>query len=360
MKSAYIHIPFCRKICSYCDFCKVIYNEKIVNSYLEQLSREVTQNYKNDKLETIYIGGGTPSSLTMNQLKMLFEITSKFILCNDYEFTFELNIEDITEEKLILLLKNGVNRLSIGVQTINSKFYNLLNRKNNINTIKESIELCKKYFKNINVDFMYGFNGETLNDLDNDLNFFLSLDVSHISIYSLILEKNTKLYVDHYQEIDDELESLMYNKIIEKLKEYGFIHYEISNFGKIGCFSRHNLRYWNNEEYYGFGAGSSGYISNMRYSNTRSVTNYINGNYIYEVEKLTKKDIMQYEMICGLRKVNGVSKKSFYNKFDIDIHDAFEVDNLIKDGLLSENDENIFIPEDKLYVSNSILISFLD
>ena len=182
IKSLYLHIPFCMQICSYCDFCKMFYNEKMVNDYLEELGKEVEKEYQNDILKTIYIGGGTPSSLKLYQLDKLFSITNKLNIEDNYEFTFECNISDINIDLLEKLKQNKVNRISIGIETINEKFYSLINRYNNKEDIIQKINLTKKYFNNINIDLMYGFPNETKEDLENDLNFFKELEVPHISI----------------------------------------------------------------------------------------------------------------------------------------------------------------------------------
>ena len=359
MKSLYIHIPFCKSICSYCDFAKMFYNESLVLSYLEELSNEVNNYYKQDRLETIYIGGGTPSILSKKELNKLFSITNELNMKPNYEFTIEANITDINEDFLKLCKNNKVNRLSIGIETINDKFYKLLNRENNIEDIKNKILLAKKYFSNINIDLMYAFPNETMEDLKCDLDFLKSLDVEHISIYSLIIEENTKLYIDGIKPISEELDREMYYYIIDYLENIGYKHYEISNFSKEGLESRHNLNYWNNLNYYGFGLGASGYIENTRYTNTRGITSYLKGNYkIYE-EKLDKNKMMEEELICGLRKMKGISKKTFKEKFSIDIRDVFNIDDLINKGLLIEEDNYIYIPKDKLYVSNNILLNFI-
>ncbi len=183
IESLYLHIPFCKQICSYCDFCKMFYNEKFVDDYLNELENEISKRYKKEYLKTIYIGGGTPSSLSIRQLEKLFSITNKLNIKEKYEFTFECNISDIDKELLEILKNNKVNRISIGIETINEKFYKLLNRYNNKEEVINKIKLVKEYFDNINIDLMYAFPNETMEDLDNDLNFFKELDVPHISIY---------------------------------------------------------------------------------------------------------------------------------------------------------------------------------
>ena len=359
VKSLYIHIPFCHNICSYCDFCKMFYNKKIVDDYLIALEKEINWYYKKETMDTIYIGGGTPSSLNIEQLQKLFDILKKINVSDNLEFTFEMNVCDINEEILKILKNNMVNRISIGIQTINAKFLKLIERNHTKEDVLEKINLVKNYFKNINVDFMYGFNSETMEELKYDLDFFKELNVNHISIYSLILEPNTKLYINNIKPIDEELESNMYFYIIDYLEKLGFSHYEISNFAKDGSYSKHNLTYWNNECYYGFGLGASGYIDNIRYTNTRSLNKYLTGNYRVEEEIMTKDILMENEMILGLRQMQGVSKDEFFNKYNCSISDVFDIGTLLTKGLLEEGDHRLYIPKEKLYLQNSILINFI-
>ncbi|MBQ7136733.1 MAG: radical SAM family heme chaperone HemW [Bacilli bacterium] len=358
-KSLYIHIPFCHSICSYCDFCKMFYNEKLVSSYLNSLRNEISKYYQNEIIETIYIGGGTPSSLNCKQLDILFDILKVIKTSSNLEFTFEVNVNDINESLLKKLKNNKVNRISIGIETINDKFLKLIERYHTKEEVLEKINLTKNYFDNINVDFMYGFPEETMEDLNNDLEFFKELDVNHISIYSLILEPNTKLYINNIEPIDENLESNMYFHIIDYLEKLGFNHYEISNFEKNGTYSRHNLTYWNNEHYYGFGLGASGYINNIRYTDTRSINKYLNGSYRLEADIITKELDMENEMILGLRKIKGVSKTGFLDKFKCRVEDVFDINKLLHKNLLQEDKNYLFIPKDKLYLSNSILVNFI-
>ena len=353
VKSVYIHIPFCKHICSYCDFCKLYYNKKWTNDYLDALEKEIKEKYNGETIETIYIGGGTPSNLDIDELKKLFSIVNIF-KTNLQEFTFECNVEDINENLLKFLKTTKVNRISIGVQTFNKKHLNYLNRVNNIDII-EKINLVKKYFTNINIDLMYAFKNETLDELNNDLETILKLDIKHISTYSLIIEENTMLRKE--TPIDEELDYEMYKLINKKLSNYN--HYEVSNFSKKGYESKHNLTYWNNEEYYGFGLGASGYINNIRYENTRNIKEYINNNYLLNENKLSTLEQMQNEMILGLRKLEGVNKQTFKQKYNKKIKEVFEIDNLLKEKKLIETKEYIFINKDYIYLSNEILINFI-
>lgn len=361
IKSVYIHIPFCDTICSYCDFCKFIKNDKWIDNYLNELECEIKSKYKGEVLDTIYIGGGTPSCLNIYELNKLFNIIKLFKVSDSLEFTFECNIESIDYEKLELLYKNGVNRLSIGVETFNYKFLKFLNRNHTKKDIITKINMAKSIgFNNINIDLMYAFPNETLSDLNSDLDEFLSLDINHISIYSLMIEPNTKLFIDGIKNIDEEIDFDMYKLICDKLNSNGYKHYEISNYSKDGYESLHNLTYWNNLEYYGFGVGASGYIDGVRYDNTKSLNKYLKKEYISESHKVSKKEQIENEFILGFRKINGINKKDFKSKYNIDIKDIEVVNKLLKSKKLLENEDYLYINPEFIYVSNDILVEFID
>ena len=332
MKNCYIHIPFCSKICSYCDFCKMFYNENIVDNYLEQLEKEIRTLYKGEELKTIYIGGGTPSCLSVKQLEKLFEIINLF-------------------------KKYGINRISFGLETTNSKQLKFLEREENSEKTKKIISLCKKLgFDNINVDLMYALPGETIDDLKCDLDFIKSLDIEHVSCYSLIVEDHTKLGIKNTENIDGDLDYQMYLEICKFMSDNGFNHYEISNYSKKGYESKHNLVYWNNDKYYGFGLGASGYIDNRRTTNTRSISNYLKGKYLLEEEILEKDDFFYYEIFLNLRKSSGFVLEKLYSLYNVKL-DYTELVNL---GLLKLDENKIYIPEDKWYISNEIIIRLLE
>ncbi len=357
-KSAYIHIPFCKNICSYCDFCKLLYNKKWIDKYINSLSNEIISEYKKEVLDTLYIGGGTPSSLDISELNNLFDILKIFKLSKNYEFTFEINVDDINEEKLLLLKKNRVNRLSIGVETFNDIFLKYLGRNYKSNDITDKINLAKKYFDNISIDLIYGMNNQTLKDLEDDLNQILKLDVTHVSCYSLIIEKNTKLYLNNTKYISDELDSNMYNLINSKLKEK-YNRYEVSNYAKKDFESKHNMAYWNNEEYYGFGLGASSYIKNKRYTNTKNLGKYMNNNYDRKIENIDKESKIIYELILGFRKTNGINKSDFYKKYSIDIYSIDNICDLLNKKLIIDDGNNIYVEEEYFYVLNDILVNFV-
>ena len=361
IKNCYIHIPFCDKICSYCDFCKMYKYEKFVEDYLDALEREIKSIYKGEVLDTIYIGGGTPSSLNIRELKRLFDILSIFNKSSDCEYTIENNFENIDREKLELYKEVGINRLSFGIETINKDSLKLLERDIDLDKVKDTIKICRELgINNINVDLMYALPNESIKDLENDLKYIYSLDVEHISTYSLIIEDNTKLKIDNIKNISEDLDYEMYKYICESMKSNGYKHYEISNFSKDGYYSKHNLCYWDNDCYYGFGLGASSYIDNMRITNTRSLDKYKNDQYVKEVEYLKDEDKIEYEVILNLRKSSGIDLINFKSKYNKELIDVYNYKDLVELGVLELKDNHLYIPEDKWYISNSIIVDVLE
>lgn len=359
VKNCYVHIPFCKKICSYCDFCKLFYNTGYVSSYLEALNNEINDFYQGEEIETFYIGGGTPSSLSVLELEKLFSILSVFKKSSSCEVTIEANFDSITEEKIDLFQKYGVNRISFGIETTHDWILKRMNRTLNLEYVRHIISYCKKVgITNINVDLMYAFPGETLDEVEDDIDFILSLDVSHVSTYSLILEEHTKLYLDKENSISEELDAEMYELICSKLSDFN--HYEISNFAKEGFCSEHNLCYWKNNCYYGFGLGASGYLKDVRYSNTRSITYYLQRKYRYEEEFLSIYDKMEYEVILKLRTKVGISKEHFFAQYHRQLVDLYDYSKLVLDGYLVETESSIFIPSNYWYLSNEIIVKLLE
>ena len=352
MRAVYIHIPFCNSICSYCDFCKFLNYDKWNLPYLDALEKEIDEYYEEDVVKSIYVGGGTPSALNEKYIDRLFHILRKFKLSKNAEITFECNVNDITESKLKLLKKHKVNRISIGVESFNKYNLKFLNRKHDKKLIFEKVNLVKQYFDNINVDLIYALPTEDMSILRKDINLLLKLDIQHISTYSLIIEENTALYVKKIKNVSEELDAKMYKYICKKLFKKGYIHYEVSNFAKDGFESKHNLTYWDNEEYYGFGVGAHGYINNMRYENTRSLNKYFDCNFRLEELLVSIQEEMENEVILGLRKLKGISISKFREKYEKDIKDAFKIENAIKLGYLEEKDDYLYIPEDKIYIMN--------
>lgn len=360
IKSVYIHIPFCNSICSYCDFCKVVYSHDWVGPYLKRLEEEIDNAYMGEEIETLYIGGGTPSCLSMEELESLFQVIDKLKKSKTIEFTFECNLNDIEEEKFKFLYSKGVNRLSIGIESFDPEKLEFMKRTSNFKDAKKKMQLLRNIgFQNINLDLMYAIPNETIKVLKKDVKKILKLKPEHISTYSLIIEKNTLVGLNKVKPIEEEHDFKMYDTICKKLKKKGYFHYEISNFAKKGYESKHNLTYWNNEEYYGFGVGASGFVEAIRYENTKSLTEYLKGNFVSSKSLMSKVDNMENELILGFRKLEGINLEHFFDKFEENMQNIFPIKPLIKSGDLIYKDGYIYINPKKLYVMNEILLKLI-
>jgi len=359
-KSLYIHIPFCDHICSYCDFTKLFYNEKFAKKYIESLVKEI-DSYNITKVDTIYFGGGTPTSLSDVDLDFLLKKVHPFLSINA-EFTVEANVENLTESKLKILKDNGVNRLSIGVQSTSNKTLKEIGRHHTFEDAKNVVSKAKQYgFANINVDLIYGFKGQSKEDLLKDLKNIISLDVDHISIYSLIVDKGSILYNKKYQEQNEDDSRDYYDLILKTLREAKYERYEVSNFARNNKYSRHNLTYWRNEEYYGVGLGASGYVNKIRYTNTKSLDTYVSGNYIAEKEEVDLNKEKEYFLITNLRLERGFSLKKYSSLFDEDFLFAKQniINKLIKDKLVQIDDDFFRLTDEGMMIMDRILIELI-
>ena len=357
--SIYIHIPFCNSICTYCDFCKIFYNKKYINDYLNNLEQEIKVRYKSEIVNTIFIGGGTPSSLDDEELIRLMNIIEIFKLNDNYEFTVECNIESITENKLKIMKKYGVNRISIGVESFDNSIIKLLGRNHTKKDVYNKMGIVKRYFSNINIDLIYAAYDD-INILKSDIDCFLKLDIPHISTYSLIIEDNTMLKINGMKNIDEDIDYEMYKYIEDTLEKNDYIHYEISNYAKNGYQSKPNLVYCNNEEYYGFGLSSTSYINNERITNTKNLRKYLNGEYL-DTSVYEDKDIrMENEIMLGLRKLDGINLDRFKDKFNVSLEDIYNIDNLVRNGYLIRDNNCIKIDKKYMYISNEIIVRILE
>ena len=357
-----MHVPFCDSLCSYCDFAKMHNHEALVKPYLVALKKEI-ESYNIKDIKTIYIGGGTPSSLSSEQLKELLDIINPYFNDEVLEYTFECNVENITLDKLILLKQYGVNRLSFGLQSTDDKILKMMNRHHDFNKCKEVIFLANSLgFDNINVDLILGIKERTLTQLEKEIKDILSLNIKHISTYCLTIHENTKFYIDGYrQKDDDEMleEMFLVNKL---LSENGFSNYEVSNYSLGKQYrSKHNLIYWKNEQYYGVGLNASGYIDNIRYTNTRNILKYNNLDFLDFKEEIKEEDDFLYYVMLNLRLVDGIDLIDFKNKF------GFEIENTLSRTILKWKQTDHLLLDDKhLYLSfkgrmilHTIVIDFL-
>lgn len=371
-KGIYIHIPFCKYICSYCDFNKFYIQNQPVDAYISNLIEELKLVKKNDNIVTVYIGGGTPSALSNEQLELLLEAVHNTVdIGKLYEFSFEANPEDLTIERVKILKKYNINRVSMGVQTLNNNLLKILGRGH----VEEDVENAIKNLKsvgitNINIDLMFALPGQTMEDLVNSMTKIVNYDITHISCYSLILEQRTKLYnqVKSKQIIlpTNEVEEKMYEKVISYLTKNGFKQYEISNFSKEGYESIHNTNYWKNLEYYGFGAGAHGYINGVRYSNHGPVKFYIdsmqkNNNARREENLITKKEQIEEQFFLGLRILEGINLKEVDKRFNINSRELYKesIEKNIKDGYLLLEDDILKLTHKGLFYGNDVFSDFL-
>ena len=360
MKSMYIHIPFCSSICSYCDFTKMFYNKKYVLEYINALKEEISDRYNGEALETLYIGGGTPSSLEKEELKELFDILKTIDLTELKEFTFECNISDINEDLIKILKDNKVNRISIGIESFNKDKLKFMERYADYTDVEEKIKLIRNYgINNINLDLIYGIPGEDIKVLKDDIKKIIKLKPTHISTYSLMINENTKIGINNIKPIDEDLELEMYNYIRKILKRKKYNHYEVSNFSLKSYESIHNLNYWNNDEYYGFGLGAHGYIDGIRYENTKNIDKYFKHEFVLKEEILGTKEKMDNELMLGLRKIKGINLEDFYDKYEINMQDEYPIKALVKNKDLIYKDGYLFINPEKIYIMNEILLKLI-
>lgn len=323
----YIHIPFCIKKCEYCDFVSYCNKEKYVPQYINALKKEIKNNINKEyKITTIYIGGGTPSSIEENYIADIIE-TIKLNMNDEnlkefknVEVTIEVNPGTVTEKKLETYKEIGINRLSIGLQETHDELLKSIGRIHTYEEFLKTYNLARKIgFNNINVDLMIALPNQTIQDIKENLEKIIKLNPEHISVYSLILEEGTPFY-NKYNENkirlpDEELERNMYWYVKNTLENNGYIHYEISNFSKKGFESKHNMNCWNQEEYLGFGVAAHSYNNKIRYSNTNSIEEYIKESNKIIHEKQTLEDMQKEYMLLGLRKIEGINIQKFKNKF---------------------------------------------
>lgn len=367
IKALYIHIPFCKNICSYCDFFKIVASESFILEYCQHLIKEIeANNNKYSELETIYIGGGTPSSLPLNLLEDILKQLHKLIDFNNIkEFTIEVNPLDVTKDILDLFNKYKITRISVGVQSFDNTKLKILGRVHKQKDLMTMFKLLSKYKFNISCDLIYGIEKDSFKRFKKDLKLLLRFKITHISLYSLILEEKTILMYKYnkgeFNVLNEDDESSLYYNTCKFLKQKKFIHYEISNFAKKGYFSKHNLTYWNNEHYIGVGCNASSYIENVRYTNPNKFKTYYEGiknnkMEFLEAEKLSNTEIMKEEVLLNLRKTSGIDTKRFFEKFNKEIYEVFpSIEELLASKLLIAHENNLFIPESKLYISNYII-----
>lgn len=372
--SAYIHIPFCEHICYYCDFNKVFIEGQPVDEYIEALLKEarlsLIQNPV-EMMETVYVGGGTPTSLDAKQLDRLLSGLREILPYNGGEFTVEVNPGDLSADKLDVMKNYGVNRLSMGVQTFDDRLLKKIGRKHTAQDVYDTIQLLEeKDFQNVTIDLIYALPGQSLESFRDTVKRALALDLPHYALYSLILENQT-MFMNwvrrgKMQLPEQEVEAQMYAETIEAMEKAGRMQYEISNFAKPGFESQHNLVYWNNQNYFGFGAGASGYLGKRRYKNRGPIQHYLRSLNedqlpMLEEEYLSEKEQIEEEMFLGLRKILGVDKATFEARFGQSITSIYKavIEELKQQKLIVETESSLRLTKTGLFRGNDVFEKFL-
>lgn len=364
-RSLYVHIPFCVQKCLYCDFNSFTNNE-FQNEYIDALINEI-EWIKNKEFETIFIGGGTPTILSMLNLEKLLKKLSKF---NAIEFSVESNPGTLDIEKLKLMKNYGVNRLSIGLQAWQNR---LLKKLGRIHTIEDFLlsydNAVKCGYNNINIDIMFGLPDQTFEDWSETVQRVIELKPRHVSAYSLIIEEGTPFYNMDEKGLlktpGEDIERDMYHYAIDSFGTAGLRQYEISNFADDGFQCRHNITYWRDKEYIGIGAGAHSYRGSNRYSNKSGIGEYIkgikNGQQIQDITPVTRDDEMEEFMFLGLRLMEGIDKKSFEERFNEKIESVYgqEIEALISDGLILSQGNTIKLTSKGVDLSNQVFVRFL-
>lgn len=362
----YIHIPYCKRKCFYCSFYS-IESDKVAETLFLRLLEDISTYEKEGILvDTVYIGGGTPSLLDENQIERLFSCLNKTFILDNPEISIELNPESVTDSKLRTLANCGVNRVSFGVQSFSNNELSKIRRLHSAEKAVDAIRLAKKYFDNINIDLMVGLPDQTIESLKFSLDTLEKLDVSHCSVYSLILEENTPLFqaVRNGLVLPNSDETVdAYDFAVDYLKKIGLNRYEISNFARNGKECKHNLNCWNFHEYIGFGAGAHSFYKNVRYSYPDDLDGYLSGTVAKTIYPVDNENSRAGEYIMlALRTKSGVNKKLFSETFSLNFDEVFaplfskkEIKDFCVNGL-----DNFYVKEEYFYISNSIIVDFLE
>jgi oxygen-independent coproporphyrinogen-3 oxidase len=338
----------------------MLYEADRADRYLERLFFELDQ-YRLSKLDTLYVGGGTPTSLSGPQLERLLTKLQPLI-AKTAEFTVEANLENATEEKLNLLIRHGVNRLSLGVQTFNEGHLRAMNRFHRPEDADKTIALARlSGFSNISVDLIYDLPGQTDEELRHDLDMILSLDVPHISTYSLTVHPQTVFGISKIPEADDETSRRHYDIILDVLRKNGYERYEVSNFAKPGFEGRHNLNYWNNGHFVGVGLGASGYLPGFRYQNTMNLTKYLAGSAVADIDQIDAKAQETDFLMLGLRLKRGFAAQRYRELFAADFAVRYQnaILRLTKGGLLQTDGKRWYATDEGLMLLDHVVLTLL-
>ncbi|MGG7147308.1 radical SAM family heme chaperone HemW [Clostridium butyricum] len=369
--SLYIHIPFCKQKCLYCDFPSYAGKESLINEYIRALNEEILKKCSKYKIASIFVGGGTPSYLNEINLESLLKTINLLDFKDEFEFTIECNPGTLNEEKLALMKNYNVNRISMGLQTTNDNILKEIGRIHSFEEFKKNYNQARKAgFENINVDLMFGLPNQSMKDWKVSLEDVMSLEPDHISAYSLIIEEGTCFYNlynnDKLNIPNEEEERSMYLFTKGFLKDYGYNQYEISNYAKVNKECFHNKVYWKCNEYLGLGVSASSFVDEKRFKNIDDIKIYIekinnNEDVTEEIHVNNINDDMEEFMFMGLRMIDGINLKIFKKRFGKDVFDIYDevIKNNIKKGLLVVDSEKLYLSEKGIELSNYVMSDFI-
>lgn len=367
----YVHFPFCKQRCKYCTFLSCC-NYNLADDYFAALTKEIVQNARKDVvISSIFFGGGTPSSVDEKYLQMVFDaIYNNYLVAPNCEITIECNPESVTQSKVDLFVKNGVNRVSIGLQSANDSTLNSIGRLHNYQQFLDAINLFTAAgITNINADLIIGL-PETQADFESTLQKVVNLPLTHLSVYALEVYPNSQLDVEIKQgklTVNQDADYLanLYDVALEKLHQNGFYRYEVSNFAKNGYQCRHNLAYWRCQNYFGFGASAHGFMDGIRTENASTISQYVQlindtGSAVVDSNTIGLCEQMDEYVMLGLRLATGVNIQAFADKFGKNLFDIYpRINHYLKLGVLQQFDSNLFVAPNKFYVLNEILTEIL-
>jgi len=373
--AVYVHIPFCTNKCHYCDFNSYVLKGQPVADYLDALERELELTVRMlppPVIETIFVGGGTPTVLSPEQMERFLHILHMYFPHKDegVEFTMEANPGTTDPDKLAVMRQGGVNRLSFGVQSFDGALLERIGRIHSTDDVYLSLGNARKAgFRNLSIDLMFGLPEQTMDHLERSLDCALELDLQHYSIYGLKVEENTLFHAlyqkDQLPLPEEEVEARMFDRIMERLERAGYRQYEISNFARPGFESRHNSMYWRNRSYYGIGAGAHGYASQTRHVNIKGVQAYIDatrkGLPRLETHPVTREEAMEDFMMVGLRLLDGIRRSDFEEQFGEPIEARFGeiLDRLSEKGLLESTDKGYRLAKEAVPLANVVFGEFI-
>lgn len=363
MRHLYVHVPFCQEICAYCDFFRVKCHDGLIEKWLVGLEAEL-QQYQNHYpyIDTIYLGGGTPSSLSHRQLHRLLQLVQPFA-DQVTEYSFEANPESLSEDKMQLLVQYGINRISLGVQTLDDAILQRIHRQHTKADVLHVIEQLHRHgIHNITIDMMYGLPNQSMELWQHDIKEITSWPIHHVSMYSLTIEEHSEFGRENLPLIDNEIEGEMYEAGVAILEANGFHQYEVASFAKNGCVSKHNLGYWKVEDYLGVGCGAHGCLGNVRYENTENIHAYLQGDFMEKQEVISFKDRVFEMVMLGLRMKQGIDLKLFHSRFHVELTRIYpsQIKENIAKGMLEIEDGYLRTTQMGLQFLHSLLLDFMD